>query len=63
MVDTNVSIAVLVALLAVADLVLVAGLLSNRVAAVAIAVGRPVAWVGSAAGGVITSAVVGARRS
>jgi hypothetical protein len=63
MVDTNVSLAVLVALLAAADLILVAGLMSNRVAAVAIAVvRRPGGWVGSTAGLVLTTTVAVARR-
>lgn len=63
MVDTNVSLAVMVALLVAGDLILVAGLMSNRAAAVAIAaVGRPVGWVGSAAGLVLATAVAAARR-
>lgn len=63
MVDTNVSLAVMVALLVAGDLILVAGLMSNRAAAVAIgAFGRPVGWVGSAAGLVLATAVAAARR-
>lgn len=64
MVATDVSLAVLVAALAVADLVLVACMLSNRAAAVAMAgVRRPVGWVVSTGDLALATVVAVVRRA
>ena len=63
MVDTNVSLAVMVALLVALDLVLVACLASNRAAAAVVNVARcSVGWVESTAGSALAFAAAVARR-